>query len=669
LGRNDRQVPEIILQIYASALCHLNPDAWLDWCVETCQVDGIKDAGETIWGAYLIADLKEYLQMQIDSLNRCIQKADMVPGMEKPVALLKTTVHDLLSLQSCSTWDEISSHPAIQYGTLTFKKDVKGTQLAEQIKAVRNYCKETLPRKLRCFTDSSQDVLGQLQQASLATVGLVSLVKEFRRQYDKVKKSRRVLDFSDIEQKTLDLLRGKTRDVITSAAMEIGARFREIMVDEFQDSNAVQDAIFGALTSRDYNCFMVGDVKQSIYQFRLADPEIFLQKYSEYMPAEHAQCHQGRKVMLTRNFRSSAGVISAVNDVFMTCMSTRVGGLEYTTEEQLVEGNPHCVLPDREVELYGVDVQADTYAEESAFVAQRIHAMLEQGTLIRQGDTLRPVTPDDIVILLRSPNSVGGEFRYALEQWGIPCTSGTDGDLLQAPEIETLLSLLQIIQNPLQDIPLISVLSSPVFCFSADELAQIRSINRRLSFYNALRISPLPKAAAFIDLLTELRNHARFLSITELLHQIFLVTHILSIYGAMEDGDNYNRNLHRFCQVAADYEKTGRRDLGYFLDYMETMKEKGLSAGTPESSGTVRIMSIHKSKGLEFPVVFLCGLSRGFNTADIQKQVLCHKDLGLGLASVNSEQRVRFPTIAKRAIATRISADTVSEELRVLYVA
>ena len=669
LGRNDRQVPEIILQIYSSALCHLNPDGWLDWCVKISQVSNIQDAGETIWGSYLISDLKENLQMQIDSLSKCIETAAEVPGMEKPVILLKTTVADLRSLYACSTWDAISNHPPITYGTLTFKKDLKGTQLAEQIKAVRNYCKETLTKKLRCFTDSSQTILRQLDQAALATTGLVTLVREFRQQYDKIKSVRRVMDFSDIEQKTLDLLRGKSRDIITAAAREIGSRFREIMVDEFQDSNAVQDAIFEALTCQRQNCFMVGDVKQSIYQFRLADPGIFLSKYSAYAHAEDAQPLQGRKVLLTRNFRSSGGVIIAVNDVFQTCMSARVGGLEYTAEEQLVEGIPHVSLPDSEVELYGVDVQADTYEEEAKFVAQKISTMLEQGTVVRQGDTLRPITPDDIVILLRSPNSVGGEFRYALEQQGIPCTSGTDADLLQAPEVETLLSILQIIHNPLQDIPLIAALASPVFCFTADELAQVRSANRRISFYMALQESNLSKAESFLGILTQLRNQARFLSVTELIHQVFLTTHILSIYGAMENGESYAENLHKFCQVAADYEKTGRRDLGYFLDYMETMKDKGLSAGTAERTGAVRIMSIHKSKGLEFPVVFLCGLSRGFNTADIQKQVLCHKDLGLGLACVNSAQRVRFPTVAKRAIAAKIASDTVSEELRVLYVA
>lgn len=669
LGRDDRQIPEIILQIYTSALCHLDPDGWLDWCLRATQVDDIQDAADTVWGAYLIDDLKAYLSQQIHTLERCIAQATDVPGLEKPVNLLSITLEGLQSLHDCNTWDAIVNHAPIEYGTLTFKKEHKGTQLAEQIKAVRNACKEGVAKKLRAFTDTSDSVLAQLKVSALASHGLVVLVKSFRKLYDKQKRSRRVLDFSDIEQKTLDLLLGKSRTGITSAAEEISARFREIMVDEYQDSNEVQDSIFSALTHRRQNCFMVGDVKQSIYQFRLADPGIFLKKYHTFVPAESATAGAGRKVLLSSNFRSSCGVISAVNDVFTTCMSAKVGGLPYGKDEMLREGISHIPLPDSEVELYGIEVQADTYLEEASFVAQRILELLDGKHMVRQENTLRPIIPDDIVVLLRSPGSVGGEFRYALESAGIPCTMGMDIDLLQTPEVDTLRSILQIVHNPLQDIPLIAALTSPVFGFTADELAIIRSKQRYTSFYHALLSSESIKATSFVVLLTALRKEARFLTVSQLLHQIFLRTGMLNIYGAMECGEEYVRNLQNFCQIAADYESTGRKELSYFLEHLTAMEEKGLSIAGNTPSGAVRIMSIHKSKGLEFPVVFLCGLSRSFNMADIQKQVLCHKDLGLGLTSINTVQRVRYPTIAKRAIAARISEESISEELRVLYVA
>ena len=669
LGRDDRQVPEIILQIYSSAMCHLDPNGWLDWCLEAAKVEDLKDAGETIWGAYLIADLKEYLALQISSLERCINCAEGIPGLEKPVALLSATINGLRSLHSCSTWDSIVGHPAIEFGTLTFKKEHKGTQLAEQIKAVRNACKDGLPKKLRAFRDPSDIVLTHLKEAALASEGLVELVKEFQYRYSKLKRTRRVLDFTDIEQKTLDLLLGKNRTGITNAALEIGYRFREIMVDEYQDSNEVQDAIFSALTQKRQNCFMVGDVKQSIYQFRLADPGIFLKKYDTFAPAELAQAGEGRKVLLSSNFRSSSGVISAVNDVFTECMSRKVGGLQYGDEEMLREGIPHIPLHDPEVSLYAIDVREDTYQEEASFVAKKAKELLDGKHMIRDGDTLRPITADDIVILLRSPGSVGGEFRYALETVGIPCTMGADVDLLQTSEVETLRAILQMIYNPLQDIPLIAAISSPVFGFTANDLASIRAGNRYISFYKALEQHASENAQAFIGMLTALRYDARFLTITQLIHQIFLRTGMLSIYGAMENGEERVNNLQSFCQIAADFESTGRKDLSYFLEHLTAMEVKGLSIQGAVPAGAVRIMSIHKSKGLEFPVVFLCGLSRTFNMSDTQKQVLCHKDLGLGLTHTNTQQRLRFPTIAKRAIAAKICAETISEELRVLYVA
>lgn len=669
LGRDDRQIAEIILQIYSSALCHLDPDAWLDWCLDSSKVENLSDASETVWGAYLIADLKQYLHKQILSLRNCIARASVVSGMEKPVALLSATAADLLSLQSCCSWDEIVNHRPIAYGTLTFNKETKGTQLAEQIKAIRNACKDGVAKKLRGFSDPSNVVLSHLAESSLASKGLVQLVKAFKAKFDQKKRNRRVMDFSDIEQKTLDILLGKHRTGITALAREIGSRYVEIMVDEYQDSNEVQDGIFTALTNERHNCFLVGDVKQSIYQFRLADPGIFLKKYNSYTNAEDAQNGDGRKVLLSSNFRSSAGVIRAVNDVFTECMSERVGGLRYTDAEMLREGIEHIPLPDKEIEFYGIDVKEDTYQEEAACVAERILQMLDGKHMIRQGDELRPITEDDIVILLRSPGSVGGEFRYALESAGITCTMGNDLDLLQAAEIETLRSLLQIIHNPLQDIPLIAALSSPVFGFTADDLAKIRSKNRINTFYHALESCANQKADEFVHLLTALRKDARFLTVTQLIHQIFVRTGMLCIYGSMENGSEKVRNLQCFCQIAAEYEGTGRKDLTYFLSHLTAMEEKGLTVTGSAPSGAVRIMSIHKSKGLEFPVVFLCGLSRSFNTSDTQKQVLCHRELGLGLTHTNTQQRVRFPTIAKRAIAAKISQESISEELRVLYVA
>ncbi len=670
LGRDDRLVPQIILKVYQSARCHFDPDAWLGWCCDAACADSVTDAGQTVWGKYLIEDLKQTLRLHLDAISRCAKLAGQCDEMQKPAALLSDTVYQLEHLLAASTWDEIWERKDIDYGRLTFSKKCTDLTLIDQIKAVRSCCKASVDKKLLAFSDPSQVVLQDLKTSASASRGLIALTKRLAAEYEKRKRSRRILDFGDLEHRMLDLLLGKKRTGPTAAARELGARFREIMVDEYQDSNGVQDAIFNALTYEKGNCFMVGDVKQSIYQFRLADPEIFVEKYNRYVPAEAAKPAEGRKVLLSSNFRSSQGVIQGVNDVFSRCMSPKVGGLRYGEDEQLNEGVSHIPLGEPEVELYGINVREDTYIEEAAFTAERICTLLDGKHMVRQGETLRPIQPEDIVILLRSPGSVGNEFVQALEKRGIRCTTGGSTDLLQTEEISMLCAFLQIISNPLQDIPLLAVLLGRIVCFTADEIAAIRGENRYCSIYDALCRSGSKKADDFLELLNILRTDAKVYSLSDLLQKIFQYTRLDSIYAAMPDGQTRAANLHIFSQMAGDFESNGHKDLSLFLEHLSAIKDKGLIyPGQLQQSGAVTIMSIHKSKGLEFPVVFLCGLSRRFNQESAHSQVLCHKELGLGLGCVDSKNRVRYPTIAKRAISAKIVEESISEELRVLYVA
>ena len=669
LGRDDRQIPEIILKVYNSARCHLNPDSWLDWCVSD-GADDLTDAGQTPWGLYLMEDLRKFLALHIDAMKRCMDAAGGADGMEKPVALFAATIAQLQVLHDCKTWDEVVNNKEIDFGRLSFSKKCSDLLLAEQMKAVRNACKEGLAKRLRSFTDESVQIFEDIHRSSSAARGLVSLVQSFTKSYDKLKKNRGILDFGDLEHKTLDLLLGKRRSGATSIAAEVGERFREIMVDEYQDSNGIQDAIFSALTQNRQNCFMVGDVKQSIYQFRLADPGIFIEKYNAYVPAAAACIGEGRKVLLSHNFRSSGGVISAVNDVFSQCMSPAVGGLIYGQDEMLREGIPHIPLDEAEIALYGIEVEQDTYAEESAFVADQICTLLDGNHMVRAGETLRPILPEDIVILLRSPGSVGSQFRYALQTRGIRCVTGDPTDLLQTEEIATVRAILQIINNPLQDIPLVAALTSPVFGYTAEDLALLRSDNRHANVYTLLVESSDAKSRAFVGTLNKLRQSSRLSTVTQLLSLVYVDTDLLSIYSAMEDGASRLDNLQAFFQIVSDYEATGPKALGRLLEYLDAAEERGLgNPGVQQDCGAVTIMSIHKSKGLEFPVVFLCGLSRGFNQESARGQVLCDKDLGLGLCCVDAKHRVHYPTIAKRAISKKMMQESLSEELRVLYVA
>ena len=670
IGRNDRKVPQILLQVYQSAKCDLDPGKWLRSCLDAADPGDNIDASQTIWGKYLMSSFFSYLDLQIKAMEHCVSLAEDAEGMDNIAQILSDTVCQLKRLRESRTWDDVVERKNIDYGTLRFKKAVQDHQLEADIKVVRNACKKGIAKYLKCFTDSSDRVIKDLRNASDAVRGMIQLVDRFDHVYHEMKRQRRVLDFADLEHKTLDLLLGKDRIVPTAIAKEISKRFREVMVDEYQDTNAVQDAIYTALTGDKHNCFMVGDVKQSIYQFRLADPGIFLKKYDSYEPAATAETGQGRKVILSSNFRSCNAVLSAANSVFELCMSPQVGGLYYGDEEALHEGVPHQPLHEPEVELYGVDVQESSAQEEAEVTAKRISELLDGNHFIRNGDQMRPITANDIVILLRAPNSMGGNFSLALEKYGIRCASGGGGDLLKTREITALRSLLQAIYNPQQDIPLIAALVSPIFCFTADDLAVIRQKHKSRSFFDAIKACETEKTQKFMELFSLFRQEARVKSLSELLETIYVKTHIDSIFGIMDGGTERTANLEAFYQLAVNFDAGGNHDLGRFLEYLSSVETKGvLSGAEPAADGCVTIMSIHKSKGLEFPVVFLCGLSHGFNKESARAQVLCDKELCIGTVAADSARRVRYPTISKRGILKKMETDALSEELRILYVA
>ena len=668
LGRTDRLVPEIVTKVYDSARCHLDPESWLDHCVMSADLTDVEDAAQTVWGAYLMADLKGYLAMQMAAMEQAAMLAGSEPGLEKVEALLEQALKFLRWLSDAQSWDEVVERRKINYGTMRFPKKAD-EDLKAQIKAIRDGCKEGLEKKLKVFCDPSEQVLGDLSQTSAAIRGLVKLARDFGERYGSLKRRRRVLDFSDLEHNSLDLLVGKKRTGPTRIAREVGGRFREVLVDEYQDSNAVQDAIFSALTKEQQDCFMVGDVKQSIYQFRLADPRIFLEKYHSYASAEQAVAGEGRKVLLSRNFRSGCAILEAANDVFRRCMTEKVGGLDYGDAEALREGVPHEMLGEPEVELHVLTTREDAYTQEAAFVADRIVELLDGSHMVRGKDGLRPIEPEDIVILLRSPGSVGQSYQDALSARGVRSAFGSGRDLLQTGEISLLRSLLQIISNPRQDIPLLATLASPVFGFTADDLARIRAGNRHCDFYDALLQDETGQSRNFVATLEQLRELSRTVTLAQLLEHIFCLTKLDSIYAAMDSGVERTANLREFYRIAMDFEATARRDLSQFLEHLELLEEKGLTMGEAASGGAVSIMSIHKSKGLEYPVVFLSALSRSFNREDLRAPVLCDGELGLGLSAVDHATRTRYPTIAKRAIVARTSSESLSEEMRVLYVA
>lgn len=670
MGRGDDNLARIILDLYDSAICHKEPSVWLKECLNELDVSGKTDCLQTIWGEFLFEDLQENLAMHLQAMKSCVQDARAVPGSEKQIAVFENDIAWLLKLQSCKSWDEIISCKDHAYDRLTFSKSFGDSVLQEQMKAIRAACKSSMASRLERFKQTSEELLGQLIAVLPAARGLIHLVESFMEAFSKKKRQLRIMDYSDLEHKVLDLLSGKSHSAPTALANEIAARFREIMVDEFQDSNEVQDGIFQSLTSQRHNCFMVGDVKQSIYQFRLADPEIFMEKFRSFPDAENAIAGEGRKVLLSMNFRSSHGVIEGVNHICKLCMSPQVGCVDYTEQEQLYAGRPKVDCGEPEVSFYAIDVAEDTYQEEATFVANKILELIDGSHLIPDKNGMRPIALDDIAIILRSPGSVGMEFVSALHKCGIPSYIGKGSDLLMTEEVSALRAFLQTISNPQLDIPLLAVLTSRVFSFSAADLADIRADNRLISLFDSICASNLPKAKDFVEKLNHLRQYARMHLLSELILEIFRVCNFDSIFAADQFGFERLENLQTFCKLLSSYESTGHRTLDQLLEYLNALEEKGISANQgAKPSGTVEILSVHKSKGLEYPVVFLSGLSRNFNMTDAYEQLLRHKHLGLGLSFVNGDKRIRFPTLAKKAISKRIQSDNLSQEMLVLYVA
>ena len=672
VGRNDKQLPDLILKVYDSAQCHMDSEGWLQKCVDDVSADSITDASQTIWGKYLMQRLFCAIDLHMEALDKSVALSQQSEGLEKMTQILQDIQSQLKTLRQANSWDAIHNHRQLDGGNIKGignRKNIDKEAYAK-LKVIRELCLEDMASHLRDFGNSSQQILEDLHQILPATRGLVGLVRRFTVRYDKVKRAMRVMDFSDLEHKTLDLFWGKSRSGPTAIASQIGQRYCQIMVDEYQDSNQVQDAIFSALSSGRNNLFMVGDVKQSIYQFRLADPGIFLDKYARFLPATEAKPGQGRKIVLSNNFRSGPEVIEAVNSVFRGCMSPTVGGLVYGDDEALWEGVPRDPLPDGKVELHVVDVESDTYAEEADYVADRIVELLDGQHMVRGENGLRPIRPEDIVILLRSPKNTAWDYQYALQKRGLQTVSSHSINLLTTDEVEWLRSLLQTVNNPRQDIPLIAALAGPVFGFTADDLAYIRGQHRAGSFYDALRLCDLDKACKFLDILSQLRDAARMNTLPQLLESVFSFTQADAVYAAMADGSMRSENLREFYQFAVRFSSMPGADLPQFLNHLQQCETDGLKVNRQgAATGCIQITSIHKSKGLEYPVVFLCGLSRLFNMRSASGTLLCDSDLGLGLSCVDNSNRIRYPSIANCAISRKLKSDSISEELRVLYVA
>ena len=690
-GRDDSRLMGIVLDIRERIQSHPDPEVWLREQERAFALEGVEDAGATPWGELLLKDVRRQADYWVARMAQAgtLCRGDAV--LEKAYLPSVEATREALEALSRATevgWDETAARAEVEFPRLGSSRNCEDPYALERVKLLREECKKRMKRVARLFGDDSRGYLEDMRAVYPAIRGLFALVRDFEAAYGAQKARRGVLDFSDLEHMTARLLLDGEGSP-TELARRWGERFDEVMVDEYQDANAVQNAIFTALSDGGRRLFMVGDVKQSIYRFRLADPTIFLSKYRAYKPLEEDgetwEGEEPRRVLLSRNFRSRPQVLEGCNYLFRAVMSEAFGEMDYTDDEALIPGAafPEGEGTDYALELDVLDCSAAGEEEDSGpkpsrdqlearFVARRARAMLDEGFQVSDGEGgLRRVKPGDMVILLRSPGTVLHHYAAALAGEDIPWEAEGGGDFFAATEIQVALSLLRIVDNPRQDVALIAALRSAVYAFSADRLSQIRAAAPDEDFYTALTRDGGEDTRRFLEELQALREQAGDESCDRLLWQIYDRTNLLGVYGAMDEGEQRRGNLLLLAQLSREFEAAGHRGLFSFLDHLRRLEESG---GGPSLAGGrvgegVRLLSIHRSKGLEFPVVFLAGLARQLNRQDQTLPILFHLKLGVGPKRLDLERMVEYPTLARLAVGRQMDYELSAEELRLLYVA
>ena len=674
-GRDDRHLPEAVKMAHQEMRCRADMDRWLLENLEALDISRYSDAADTPWGGYILREFHSFLRKQTEKFRKALEEMALYPNLDK--GLRKTFEQNLQQLEllnSCTGWDEVRANRIVSFGRAVVRKP-EDAAVKERLAKVRTLCWSELKGWQELFFADSKSVLADLAQAAPGAQALLRFAKTFDEAYLAEKRRRKLLDFSDLEHEAIRLLTDRYTGKPSKTAREVSRRFKEILVDEYQDSNQVQDSIFEAVSREGQNRFMVGDVKQSIYRFRLADPSIFLRKYEAY--PDHSQAEQGspRRIVLSENFRSRPEILSACNDVFGLVMRKSVGDLDYGDVEALRPGRSFPPADQPPVELHCLtssdpEEPQDKCELEAEYTASLIRRMLDEKVPVTDADGTRPVQAGDIVILMRSLSGTAGAYLEALGQHGIPAVCDRGGSLLDTSEVQILVAILQILDNPHQDVPLLTAMASPVFGFTPDELALPRTRNRKDDFFDTISAAG-GKFEPFLTLIQTLREDARWMNLQELIDSVFRRTGLLSIFSSMPDGLRRERNLMAFRSFAGSFASNGTKTLAQLLWYLADLQTNGGQLPLPKASAknAVSIMTVHSSKGLEFPVVFLCDLSRKFNLRDMQDAVLVDNELAVGCSRVDHERFVRYPTLAKKAIIRKKTAEAVSEELRVLYVA
>ncbi len=710
-GKSDVGIEEYILQVYTFSQSNPDPKQWIAQCRrELAEGLGMDSA----WMEFLMTDVRRqalelWTQLE-EALLSCREDEFLcayAPMLEQDLRQLEgiSGAEDFEELHrrlSGISWDRLA---AVRSKEADPEKKSRVTGCRDRVKKAVGKMQEQY-----CFAPP-EEMLKDMEGTVEAAVMLLDLADEFADRYREKKRERNMVDFNDLEHEALKVLMRQEdgRIVFTEAADELSGQFEEVLVDEYQDSNLVQEALLHAVSKERFgrnNVFMVGDVKQSIYKFRLARPELFLEKYSTYEPYEEGDggC---KKIELQQNFRSREAVLAGINDVFFKIMSENLGSIRYTEETALHPGAKFAALEEAGrmpgiPKLLVVDTGDASFSQmdedtadyttkelEAKLIAAKIREMTdrERGMLVWDGKLngsggYRTARCRDIVILLRSTSGWTETFLSVLMNEGIPAYAESRMGYFNTLEVETVLSLLSVIDNPMQDIPLAAVLKSPVVGLADRELAQIMARYRACAdkgqdrgLYGAVRKS-IPengKLAAFWDLLERFRRKSTYLPIHELIYELYGETGYYDYVAAMPAGETRRANLDMLVEKASDYEKTSYKGLFHFIRYIEKLKKYNTDFGEATTVGeeddTVRIMSIHKSKGLEFPIVFLAGMGKKFNRQDVYGKILIDPELGIGTDYLDLENRLKTVTLKKNVLRRKMELDNLGEELRVLYVA
>lgn len=704
--QGDEPLKEILLKIYRYIQSSPFPEEWLTKQVEEFHLqDKIEeDFGSTKWGEILLQVFQEEIQSCTIELKSIQKELEKYSELEKFLRIISLDITKMEELQTNKTsWDEIYT----QVSDFKFDTWPRDAKLVMEQKEIAKEKRDAIKKKFNIIKDrimqyNSKQANEDLAQMYPILLALKNILITFTEEFTKKKKERNVIDFNDIEHFALRILvtkNGKGEYVPTEVAKKYQEEFSEIAIDEYQDSNLVQEYIL-SMISKGNNVFMVGDVKQSIYKFRQARPELFLEKYEHYQTKEDKKEEDNLKIQLFKNFRSRQNIIDITNLIFSNIMSKSLGDMEYNEEEYLNLGADYPKpLQDSyyagKTELHIIDLKEKEESQEETekiedvvvearLVANRIKKLIESKYQVydkRLG--YRDIRCQDIVVLLRSTSTLAPIYEKEISNLELPVFSDTGSQYLETVEIQTILSVLKIIDNPRQDIPLVTVLRSFMGGLDDNDLIEIKlqgTKKKQSCFYETLLIAKdkveekvRNKIDRFLNNIEQWRKKQEYLPLDELIWQIYIETGYYNYVSLMPNGTLRKANLKMLFEKAKKYEAASFKGLFNFINFMDKLKSNNSDMDSAkligENEDVIRIMSIHKSKGLEFPVVFLSATGKQFNLQDLKENILLHQDIGLGPKYINYERRIEYNTLAKEAIAYQAKKESLAEEMRVLYVA